>query len=143
MEQAQTEPDNLVANRRDLVPAIPDPPVPPMPPLTLPPRPGTVGPLTETGEVFSELVGYALVIIIEGCFMCLWGGVVWAVSHVFDWIEGGIPHNTWAPTLFKYAEIGFAVFILCKLFLRRAHVFEEALIRARRLMRAGRPRPQE
>ena len=55
--------------------------------------------------------------------MCLWGGVVFAVYQVFELIEKGMPHNTWAPTFFTDAEIGFAVFILCKLFLVRAEVF--------------------
>ena len=85
-------------------------------PHTQPMQHAPVSPLTEAGEVFNELLSYALVIIIEASFMCLWGGVLWAVTHVLDLIEGCIPHNTWAPTLFKHAEIGFAVFILCNFY---------------------------
>ncbi len=69
--------------------------------------------------------------------MCLWGSVVWCVYQVFVFIEKGMPSNYWAPKLFTYAEIGFAVFILCKLFLTRADVFEKALARLRHLPRAG------
>ncbi len=108
-----------------LAPRVPDQ-VPPDTPLAFTNR-GEVGLLVEAREVLRELVEYAVILLIEACFMCIWAGVVWCVYHVLEFVERGMPKNEWAPTLFKYAEIGFAVFILCKLFLNRAQVFELAL----------------
>lgn len=89
----------------------------------------------EPKRVALELAVTFLVLILEGCFVCVWAAVVWGVAKVLGLLEPHMPD--WARTLFRYVEIGFALFILAKLFLLRADVFEHALVRARGLMRWG------
>jgi len=88
----------------------------------------------EAKHVAAELVTYALVIITESCFLCIWALVVWGVAYVLQRIEPHMPN--WAPMMFRYVEIGFALFILAKLFIARAEVFENALKHLRRVMAA-------
>jgi hypothetical protein len=84
--------------------------------------------------VAGELVTYVVVIIIESCFLCSWALAIWGVASILDVIEPHMP--TWGPTMFKYVEIGFAIYILSKLFVRRSHVLIEALATLHRVRRA-------
>jgi hypothetical protein len=84
--------------------------------------------LREPGIVLRELGSTAVLLLLEGCFLCLWAAVVWGVTEVLSQIQPRMP--PWAPELFKYVDIGFALFILAKLFLARAQVFETAIRRA-------------
>jgi len=90
--------------------------------------------LSEAKKVLVELLTYALVVATESVFLCIWACVLWGVTEVLKRIEPHMPD--WAPTMFRYVEIAFAVFILSKLFIVRAEVFEEAVRRARRVTRA-------
>ena len=94
--------------------------------------------LSETKKVLLELLTYALVVATESIFLCIWACVIWGVTEVLTRIEPHMPD--WAPTMFRYVEIAFAIFILSKLFIVRAEVFEEAIRRARRVTRACRGR---
>jgi hypothetical protein len=98
--------------------------------------------LREPGKVLRELASAVVLLVLEGCFLCLWAVVVWGVTEVLAKIEPRMP--AWAPGLFKYVDIGFALFILAKLFLARAHVFEAAIRRVlsiRSILRQGASRP--
>jgi hypothetical protein len=91
-------------------------------------------PLSEPRKVLLELVTYALVVATESFFLCTWACVLWGVTEVLKRIEPHMPD--WAPMMFRYVEIAFALFILSKLFIVRAEVFEEAIRRLRRVTRA-------
>lgn len=90
---------------------------------------------SEPKRVTLELAVTSLVLVLEGCFVCVWAFVVWGVAKVLGLFEPHMPD--WSQMLFRYVEIGFAIFILAKLFLVRADVFERALVRARDLMLRG------
>ena len=91
-------------------------------------------PLSEPKEVLVELLTYALVVATESVFLCVWACVLWGVTEVLKRI---VPHMPdWAPVMFRDVEIAFAIFILAKLFIVRAEVFEEAIRRLRRVTRA-------
>jgi hypothetical protein len=94
----------------------------------------SLSPLSEPKEVLLELLTYALVVATESVFLCVWACVLWGVTEVLKRIEPHMPH--WAPEMFRYVEIAFALFILSKLFIVRAEVFEEAIRRMRRVIRA-------
>jgi hypothetical protein len=88
----------------------------------------------EPKRVFFELMAYALVIATESLFLCVWACALFAVTYVLGRMEPLIePKAPWAPRMFQYVEIGFALFILSKLFIVRAGVIEEALRRLRHI----------
>jgi hypothetical protein len=90
--------------------------------------------LLDVTRVAVELVIYALVIVTESCFLCVWALVVWGVAATLQLIEPNLPD--WAPKMFRYVEIGFSLYILSQLFIRRVGVFENAIRSLRRLKRA-------
>jgi hypothetical protein len=111
-----------------------EPPAPPAPPTS--PTPEKL-----TGRALRELTSFSLVLLVDGTFVCVWAAVVWGVTAVLGLIQPHMP--PWAAPLFEYAEIGFALFILAKLFLKRADEFTAAFLRARQLLTAGRYRQRD
>lgn len=95
--------------------------------------PNEDSPWKEVSKVALELSAHAITILIEACFLITWAGVIWGVARVLTLLEPHMPN--WAPTMFRYVEIGFALFVLSQMFLLRASVFERAVVQAGRLLR--------
>jgi hypothetical protein len=84
----------------------------------------------------AELFAHAVKVVLEASFLITWAVVIWGISEVLSRIEPHMPG--WATVMFKYVEIGFALFQLSQMFLLRATVFETAVIRAGQLLRRTR-----
>src|SRR4051812_49326258 len=91
------------------------------------------GPWTPVKDLLIELTANSIKVVLEACFLIIWALVVWGISAALHQIEPDMP--IWARTLFTYVEIGFAVYLLAEMFLKRADVFERAVGRARDLLR--------
>jgi hypothetical protein len=95
--------------------------------------PNVENPWDEVPKVWRELSAHTVTIVIEACFLIAWAGVIWGVARVLDMLEPFMPK--WAPTMFYYVEIGFALFLLLQMFLLRVSVFEAAIVQAGHIMR--------
>jgi hypothetical protein len=99
----------------------------------LPSVPPEENPWEEVPRLARELMAHAVKVILEACFLITWALVIWGISEALAQIEPHMPD--WAKLMFKYVEIGFALFLLCEMFLVRATVFELAVTRAGELLR--------
>jgi hypothetical protein len=93
-------------------------------------------PWPEVPRLAHELFAHAIKVILEACFLIAWALVIWGISEVLARIEPHMPD--WAKVMFKYVEIGFALFLLCEMFLVRATIFEKAVVRAGQILRRTR-----
>ena len=87
-------------------------------------------------NLFSELSANSVKVSLEAFFLIVWAAVVWGVATVLQLIEPSMPG--WAAVMFKYVEIGFALFLLSEMFLRRVDIFERAIVRAGELLAKSR-----
>jgi len=106
------------------------------PRFILPSVPPEENPWPEVPRLARELLAHAIKVVLEACFLITWAFVIWGISEVLARIEPHMPD--WAKLMFKYVEIGFALFLLSEMFLVRATVFERAVMRAGQLLRRTR-----
>jgi hypothetical protein len=93
-------------------------------------------PWEEVPRLARELFAHTVKIVLEACFLIVWALVIWGISEVLSRIEPHMPD--WSKMMFKWVEIGFALFLLSQMFLLRASIFEKALVRAGQLLRRTR-----
>jgi hypothetical protein len=106
------------------------------PKLILPTMPLEENPWREVPRLARELLAHAVKVVMEACFLITWACVIWGISEVLARIEPHMPD--WARMMFRYVEIGFALFLLCEMFLVRATIFERAIVRAGQILRRTR-----
>ena len=90
-------------------------------------------PWEEVPRLAHELSAHAVKIVLEACFLIAWALVIWGISEVLSRIEPHMPD--WSRLMFKWVEIGFALFLLSQMFLLRVTTFDKAVIRAGLLLR--------
>jgi hypothetical protein len=93
-------------------------------------------PWEEVPRLARELLAHTVKIVLEACFLIAWALVIWGITEVLSRIEPHMPD--WSRMMFKYVEIGFALFLLSQMFLLRATTYEKAVARAGKLLRRTR-----